>query len=192
MFGDIFKIVPLNLNIGGFNFKQGAPITVKKATVKPFFSLSFFSQTHNAIVYHSSGLIIVPSSNFKELIRIETSTGHWSFIRYLEFPVSIFVVLRFVHSIIGPSSIFETLGPAFKSMVFLRDGRLMVGSCNGFYLLEEVPVPTNERWVQARIVATANLFPACHSICLTPYDNILAFCDAEYSRNIVFRQLFIE
>lgn len=80
----------------------------------------------------------------------------------------------------------------------LRDGRLMLGSCNDFYLLEEVPVPTNERWMQIRIVATVNPFSVrgtrryCPSICLTPRDNEIAFFVPKHDGNIKARRLLVE
>lgn len=118
-----------------------------------------------------------------------------------EFTSSAFAVLQlFVYSIIdsSSSSASPVRDPAFPSAVFLSDGRLMIGSSRGVVLLEEVPVPTNERWMSARTVATAEPFPATtsrlcgHSICLSARDEILAVSLEENSHNLVARQLFIE
>lgn len=83
-------------------------------------------------------------------------------------------------------------------MMFLPDGRLMVGCSKGVVLLEEVRVDTIERWTEARIVAVQrfpdpeNYHTKTHFICLSPHDDILAFRVCQESNEVLVRRLLIE
>lgn len=97
--GSIFQIQPLDKIERVFEFKQGAFIPIKKTTLtfsptKPNAPLralhwpvqaitSFWTIYQSAMVYHDSGLILVPTSNCRTLERFDVNTKLWKSIRYL-------------------------------------------------------------------------------------------------------------
>lgn len=97
----IVQIQPLDKNLDAFRFKQGTRITVKEATLsdlspvddvrRQLYALLWRVQVpestyeyryQSAMVYHDSGLFLVPTKDCQKLERFDVNTKRWHSIRY--------------------------------------------------------------------------------------------------------------